>query len=214
MEWFLAVSLTDRLGTLDIQIHDHRILPASDDDGFAGDIPTGIEFLMWDIGRHVNEVPRTGLITELYPIAPAHARTTSDDVKHRLQFAMMVGTRSGVRLNDYGTGPQLARASTGVSNGGSSGHSRGLRRVRVQLTRVDDLYSMFFPVQCLSPYVVLRYERSIPAPSFGYKYAWREGLNVAGLFCRSAVLPNPRRKAADLQNPSALRSLDIAACPL
>jgi len=47
VEWFLAVALTYRLGTLDIQIHDNRILPASDDHGFTGDIRTGIDFLIW-----------------------------------------------------------------------------------------------------------------------------------------------------------------------
>jgi hypothetical protein len=65
VEWFLPVALTYRLGTLDIQIHDYGILPASNDDGFTGDIRTGIYFLVRDVGRHVNEVPRTGLITEL-----------------------------------------------------------------------------------------------------------------------------------------------------
>jgi hypothetical protein len=65
VEWFLAVAHIYRLGTLDIQIHDHWILPASDYHGLTRDIRAGIEFLMRDGRRHVNEVPRIGLIAEL-----------------------------------------------------------------------------------------------------------------------------------------------------
>jgi hypothetical protein len=35
VEWLLVVAFTNRLGTLDIQIHDNRVLPASDDHGFT-----------------------------------------------------------------------------------------------------------------------------------------------------------------------------------
>ena len=56
VEGSLAGALTDGLGALDIQIHHHRILPASDHDGFTGDVRTGIDFLVRDVGRHVNEV--------------------------------------------------------------------------------------------------------------------------------------------------------------
>jgi len=153
---YLATTRTHRLGTVDIQIHDHRILPASDYDRFTGNIWPGVDFLMRDVGRHVNEVPRIGLSAEFQPIAPPHARAASDDVKHSLHFTMMVRTRSGVWLNDHGTRPQLTCTGPRVSNGGSSCHSRSLRRVCVQLTRVHDLYAMFFPVQCFSPASNLR----------------------------------------------------------
>jgi len=67
--------------------------------------------------------------------------------------------------DDNGTGPQLTRACTRVSNGSSSCHSRSLRRVGVELTRVHDLYAMFLPAQCFSPLLnVWRYEQSISAP--------------------------------------------------
>jgi hypothetical protein len=62
---YLAITRTLRLGTVDVQIHDHRILPASDYDGFTGDIWPGVDFLMRDEGRHVNEVPRISLSAEL-----------------------------------------------------------------------------------------------------------------------------------------------------
>jgi hypothetical protein len=60
---------------------------------------------------------------------------------------MMVGTGLGVWLNYDRTGPQLTGASSRVSNGCSPRHSRSLGRVHVQISRADNLYAMFFPVQ-------------------------------------------------------------------
>jgi len=46
VERLLAVALTYKLGAVDIQIHDHRILPASEYDGFTGNTRVGVDFLM------------------------------------------------------------------------------------------------------------------------------------------------------------------------
>src|SRR5450755_2946907 len=146
MEWFLAAALTYGLGTLDIQIHHKRILPASHDHSLTRHIWAGVDFLMRDVGWNVNEISRTGLITELQPVAPAHSRMTADDVNHRLQFAMVVGAGFGVRLNHNGTGPQLTGPGTRMSDGGCPRHSRGLGRVGVQFSRMHDLYAVLFPV--------------------------------------------------------------------
>lgn len=151
VEWFLGAVLADGLGTFDIQIHYNRLLPASHDHGLTWHIRAGIDFLVRDVGRNVDEISGVGLIAELQPIAPAHTRTTSDNVNHRLQLAMMVGASFGVWLNDDGTGPQLACPGTRLSNGGGPRHSWSLGRVRVQLSRVHDLYAMFFPVQWFIP---------------------------------------------------------------
>ena len=61
----LTVDLSCRLGTLDIEIYDDRVLATSDYHCFTGNIWAGIDFLMWDVGRHVNEISGTGLVTEL-----------------------------------------------------------------------------------------------------------------------------------------------------
>jgi len=65
VKWSLAFALVSRLGTLDVEIHDHRILPASDYHRFTRHIWAGVNFLMRDVGRNVNEVPGIGLIAEL-----------------------------------------------------------------------------------------------------------------------------------------------------
>jgi len=65
MEWFLAFDPICRLGTLDVEIHDHRILAASDYHRLTRHIWAGVNFLMWDVGRNINEISRCRFIAEL-----------------------------------------------------------------------------------------------------------------------------------------------------
>ena len=105
VEWMLAALIGCRFGTLDVQIHDHGILSASYNHCFTRYVGAGVDFLMRDVGRNVNEIASAGFSAEFQAVAPTHTRTASNDVDHRLQFAMMVGAGFGVRLDDYGTGP-------------------------------------------------------------------------------------------------------------
>lgn len=97
----LPATFIGGFGTLDIQIHDYGILPASDYDGFTGHIQASVNLLMRHIGWNVNEVARSGLITKLQVIAPAHAGTATHDVEDCLEFSMVMGSGLGVRVNDY-----------------------------------------------------------------------------------------------------------------
>jgi hypothetical protein len=65
VEWFLASALIHRLRTLDVQIHNHGILPASDYHCFTRHIWAGVDFLMRDVGRNVNEISGVCLIAKL-----------------------------------------------------------------------------------------------------------------------------------------------------
>lgn len=65
MEWLLALAMICRLRTLDVQIHDDGILPASDYHCLTWHIRVGVDFLMWDVRRNVNEIARVRLIAEL-----------------------------------------------------------------------------------------------------------------------------------------------------
>jgi hypothetical protein len=65
VEWFLATALTDRLRTLDFQVHHDRILPTSHYHGLTRYIHAGVDFLMRDVGRYINEVSGVGFIAEL-----------------------------------------------------------------------------------------------------------------------------------------------------
>ena len=105
VEWFLVAAVAHGFRTLDVQVHDYRILSASDYHGLARHIGPGVDFLMRDVGRNVDEISGIGLFAEFQMIAPADARATSDHVNDRLQFAVMMRARPGVRLNDYRTSP-------------------------------------------------------------------------------------------------------------
>ncbi len=63
---------------------------------------------------------------------------------------MMMWTSFSVRLNYYGTGPQLTGPGAGVRNGRGPRHSGSLGCIRVQVSRMHDLYAMLLPVQYLS----------------------------------------------------------------
>jgi hypothetical protein len=65
VKWFLVAFLTQRLGTLDIQIDDNGILSAPDDHGFTRDVWAGIDFLVWDVGRNINEIAGFGFVAKL-----------------------------------------------------------------------------------------------------------------------------------------------------
>jgi hypothetical protein len=65
VEWTLVVTLTQRFGTLDIQVHDNRLLAASDNHGLTRHIWAGVDFLMWDVRRNINEISGFGFVAEL-----------------------------------------------------------------------------------------------------------------------------------------------------
>ena len=61
----LAAALIGGLGTLDVEVYNYCILAASDDDCLTRHIGTCIDFLMWHVGRNVNEISRIGFVAEL-----------------------------------------------------------------------------------------------------------------------------------------------------
>ncbi len=87
-----------RLRTFDIEIYDNGILPAANHHRFHGVVRIGIDLLMRKVGRNEHEVARPGLIGELQVFAPAESRAALNDIKDRLQVAMMVRAGLGVRI--------------------------------------------------------------------------------------------------------------------
>lgn len=146
VEWFLASALIHRFRTLNVEIHNYRILPTSDYHSFTWHVGASIDLLMRDIGWNVNEIPGVSLVAELQTIAPAHARTPSHDINHCLQFAVVVGTCFCVRLNNYGTSPQLTGPCTRAGNSGRPRHSGGLGRVGIQFPGSHNFHAVLFPI--------------------------------------------------------------------
>lgn len=149
VEWFLAFALAYGFRAFDVEVYYYRILPASDNYGLARHVGTGIDFLMRNVGGNVNEVSGVCLIAKLQVIAPAHAGTTSNDIDDGLQFAVVVGSGFGVRLNHYGAGPQFTGPCACLRDGGGSRHSWRLGCIGVKFPSPHNFYTMLFPVQLL-----------------------------------------------------------------
>jgi hypothetical protein len=66
-------------------------------------------------------------------VSPSHTSPAANDVKDCLQFAMMVGTSFGVRLDYYRSGPELVRRCSGMGDCGGPGHTRSLGRIGIQV---------------------------------------------------------------------------------
>src|SRR5205823_4076095 len=129
MEWILfsltmkrVRAWTRRLRALDVQIHDDGLLPAADDHSFDGLIRRRVHFLMGNVRRHVDEIPRAGFFDVFQAITPAKPGAPTDDVENRFELAMMVRARSRRGLYDHGARPQLAGAGLRVSNRGRARH--------------------------------------------------------------------------------------------
>ena len=101
---------------------------------------------MRNVGRNIYEIPRSGFITELQMLAPAHTGAASHDVEDGFELAMMMRSGFRSRLHNDRTRPKLRRTRARVSNGRSARHSRSLRRVWVKFASPYDLYTVILPV--------------------------------------------------------------------
>ena len=129
----------------DIEIDDHRILPAAQQHAFQRLVFIGIDFLVRHIRRHVDEIAGAGLRHELQPLAPTHARTALHDINHALHRAMMMRTGLGVRMDGHRTGPDFLGPHAREIDRGGAGHVRRLRGIAVEGIGRDDAYAVFAP---------------------------------------------------------------------
>jgi hypothetical protein len=124
--------LLGRLGGVEVQVHDDgvRVAPHQQAPERLG--RARVHLLVRDVGRHVDEVARSGLGRELEPVAPAHPRAPADDVDHALERAVVVRAGPCARVDGDGPGPQLLRADPGPRHRRGAGHPRRLRGVRIE----------------------------------------------------------------------------------
>ena len=107
MEWIRLAVDGSGLGAFDIEIDDDRFLTAADDNGFDGLVAAGVEFLVRDVGRGVDEIAGAGFVDEFEVLAPAEAGAAADDVENGFEFAVMVRAGARVGMNDDGAGPSF-----------------------------------------------------------------------------------------------------------
>src|SRR5215469_1621647 len=119
MEWEFVLSDSCRLRFRagDIEIDDHRLLPAAHHHGLYRLIAASVDFLVGHVRRYVDEIARSGLIDILEMLSPSKPCSALHDVQHGLQFAVMVRTRFGVGLHYDRACPELLRAGGGVCDG-------------------------------------------------------------------------------------------------
>lgn len=144
-----VVNPPDLLGRLNrgyVQVDDDRFLPASHEYAFERLIGAGVDLLVRHVRRDVDEVAGSGVSGELEMIAPTYASAAFDDVDDAFKLAVMMRSGFGVGMDGDSARPQFTRAGSCVSDRSSAIHSGCLRRVRVELARVNDANSVMFPV--------------------------------------------------------------------
>jgi hypothetical protein len=147
----------------DIQIDDYRLLAAPDDNRFNGFIGAGIQFLMWNVRRHVNEIAGAGFFGEFEMVTPAEEGVAFHDVQDRLDFAVVVGCGTGGGFDDHGPSPEFIGTGAGMSDGSGTGHAGSLGRVAIQFTGAHDADTGGFPVGHLLSSVAPKERRLLPA---------------------------------------------------
>ena len=97
-----------------IQIDHNWLLPAPDDYSLDGLVRSGIQLLMRQIGRNVNEIARASLINKFQAFAPAKTRAPFHHVNNSFELSMMMSARPRVWVDDNRSRPQFLRAHSSV----------------------------------------------------------------------------------------------------
>jgi hypothetical protein len=130
---------------LDVQVHRDRLAIAAAQHALQHLGRAGVDFLVRNVGGHVDEVARPGLRRELQMSAPAHACTALDDVDHALQMAVMVRPGFGVGVDGHGAGPQLLSVHASKVDRGLAIHARCLGRVGVEPVARNHPHAIVLP---------------------------------------------------------------------
>jgi hypothetical protein len=112
-------------------------------------VQAGIDLLVWDEGRHVDEVAGPGLCHILEVVAPAHAGLAAHHVNHAFKLAMVVHARLGVWLNSHCSGPDLLGTDTGVIDRGLPEHAWCLDRIGVKPVALEHPHPVMLPRHCV-----------------------------------------------------------------
>ena len=89
----------------DVQVDDHRLLIAPHQHAFQRLVGAGVDFLVRDEGRDVDEVAGSRLGGEFQRVAPAHPGAAAHHIDHAFQLAMMVRAGLGVGMDRDRAGP-------------------------------------------------------------------------------------------------------------
>jgi hypothetical protein len=129
-----------------IQIDDDGFLTAAHDHRLDRLVFAGIQLLMRNVGRNVDEISWAGFVDELQIVSPAKAGAAAHYVDYSFQFAVMMRAGLSIGMHHYSSRPELLRADPCMRDGLGARHSWSLRSVRVEFAAADDAQAVGFPV--------------------------------------------------------------------
>ena len=136
-----------RLDRRNLEVHHDGFLAASHKDTFERLISVGVDLLVRNLGRDIDEVAGAGFSDKLETVAPTHASAAFDNVDDTLELAVMMRPGFGVGMDGYRARPEFQRPGSRVSDGSSAIHAGRLRRVRIEFTCVNDTNSVMLPIR-------------------------------------------------------------------
>src|SRR3984885_8023913 len=121
-----------------VEIDYDRLLAAAHQHARQRRLVAGVDLLVRDEGRHVDEIARGGFGHEFEPVTPAHAGASADHIDDAFDRPMVVRPGLGFGVDNDGSSPQLLRSRAGVGDGRRAIHAGRLSRVDVEFVRMDD----------------------------------------------------------------------------
>jgi hypothetical protein len=84
-----------------------------------------INLLMRHIRRHENKIPRSRLSRKFQPLSPPHPRLPFKYINNAFEMTMVMCAGFGVRVDGYGSCPELLGTYSGEVDGCCAGHAWG-----------------------------------------------------------------------------------------
>lgn len=148
----MGMALVDpehRFGLLhrgNIQIDDHRLLVAPDQNAFQCFSFERVDLLMRHVRRNIDKIADTGFRREFERLAPAHSGTAFYNVDYAFHMPVMMRAGLRIRMNRNGSGPYLLRTDAGKIYGGGAIHPRCLGGVTVECAGGYDPDAILTPI--------------------------------------------------------------------
>ncbi len=134
------------LDRLDVEVHRHGLAVAAAQHALERLGRAGVDFLVRHIGRHVDEVARSGLGRELELLAPAHARASAHARRSPIRGARDGGRRSWHRHGSVTVPAQSFCAPTRAKLIAAARFMPGVwRGVDVELVGGDHAHAVVLP---------------------------------------------------------------------
>src|SRR5581483_2251099 len=134
-------------GSGDVEVHHHRLLAAAAEHAGQRLGVGGVDLLVGNVRRDVDEVAGACFGDEFEPLAPAHARRSAHYVNHAFHRTVVMRPGLGPGMDHYRPGPELFRPGARVGDRRGAVHARRLRRIAVKFRAPDDPHTVELPLR-------------------------------------------------------------------